>query len=76
MPSQDRIEDLISRVELGLLERGEHAAFVRHERREPAVLPGGHGAYIGEVSAARLEGSHVRLGDAGSPAKKESRSWR
>ena len=55
--------------------RPEHAVemFRLLPHAQLAVLPGGHGAYIGEVSAARLEGSDVRLGDAGSPAKKESR---
>jgi pimeloyl-ACP methyl ester carboxylesterase len=38
-----------------------------------AVLPGGHGAAIGEASAARIEGSQVRFGASGSAAQRESR---
>jgi pimeloyl-ACP methyl ester carboxylesterase len=38
-----------------------------------AVLPGGHGEYIGEASAARMEGSQVQIGANRSPAKQASR---
>jgi hypothetical protein len=38
-----------------------------------AVLPGGHGEYIGEASAARVEGSQVQIGASGSSAKQGSR---
>jgi len=34
-----------------------------------AVLPGGHGAYLGEVTAARLEDSKVQFGDARKDSK-------
>lgn len=55
--------------------RPEHAVemFRLLPRARLAVLPGGHGAYIGEVSAARLEGSQVKIGVASSSSKKESR---
>ena len=48
--------------------RPEHAVemFRLLPRAQLAVLPGGHGAYIGEVSAARLEDSQVRIGAADS----------
>jgi uncharacterized protein (TIGR02246 family) len=38
-----------------------------------AVLPGGHGAYIGEVTGARREDSQVRFDVANSSSKKESK---
>ena len=38
-----------------------------------AVLPGGHGAYFGEASAARIENSQVRIGGDDSAAKRESK---
>jgi uncharacterized protein (TIGR02246 family) len=38
-----------------------------------AVFPGGHGAYIGEVTAATIKDSQVRLGVASSSPKKESK---
>jgi hypothetical protein len=44
--------------------RPEHAVemFRLFPHGKLAVLPGGHGAYIGEVTAARLEGSKVLFG--------------
>jgi pimeloyl-ACP methyl ester carboxylesterase len=49
--------------------RPEHAVemfrLLPHARL--AVFPGGHGAYIGEASAARTEGSQVRFGAPSSP---------
>jgi pimeloyl-ACP methyl ester carboxylesterase len=55
--------------------RPEHAVamfrLLPHARL--AVLPGGHGAYIGEVSAARRENSEVRFGDPNSATKNESK---
>jgi uncharacterized protein (TIGR02246 family) len=38
-----------------------------------AVFPGGHGAYIGEITAARLADSKVRFGVASSSSKEESK---
>ena len=53
--------------------RPEHAVemfrLLPHARL--AILPGGHGAYIGEVSAARMEASQVRFD--GSSEQKESK---
>jgi hypothetical protein len=34
-----------------------------------AVFPGGHGAFIGEVTAATIENSKLRFGVAGSSSK-------
>ena len=53
--------------------RPEHAVemFRLLPHAQLAVLPGGHGAAIGEVSAARLEGSKVKFGIGDS--KKESK---
>ena len=53
--------------------RPEHAVemFRLLQHAQLAVFPGGHGAYIGEVTAARFEGSQVRFGVADS--KKESK---
>ena len=55
--------------------RPEHAVemFRLLPHAQLAVLPGGHGAYIGEVTAARLEDSQVRFGAASSSSKKESK---
>jgi pimeloyl-ACP methyl ester carboxylesterase len=55
--------------------RPEHAVemFRLLPRAQLAVLPGGHGAYIGEVSGARREDSQVRLGAPGDAAKSESK---
>lgn len=51
--------------------RPEHAVemFRLLPRSQLAVLPGGHGAYIGEASAVRLENSQVRIGGADLSAK-------
>jgi hypothetical protein len=38
-----------------------------------AVFPGGHGAYIGEVTGAQRENAQVRFGVAGSSLQKESK---
>jgi pimeloyl-ACP methyl ester carboxylesterase len=53
--------------------RPEHAVemFRLLQHAQLAVLPGGHGAAIGEVSAARLDGSQVKFGIGDS--KKESK---
>jgi pimeloyl-ACP methyl ester carboxylesterase/ketosteroid isomerase-like protein len=55
--------------------RPEHAVemFRLLPHAQLAVLPGGHGAYIGEVTAARREDSQVRFGAANPSSKKESR---
>jgi hypothetical protein len=55
--------------------RPEHAVemfrLLNHARL--AVFPGGHGAYIGEVTAAAIEDSQVQFGVASSSSKKESK---
>ena len=55
--------------------RPEHAVemFRLLPRAELAVLPGGHGAYIGEVTGARREDSQVRIGAPSSSSKNESK---
>jgi pimeloyl-ACP methyl ester carboxylesterase len=55
--------------------RPEHAVemFRLLPHAKLAVLPGGHGSYIGEASAATLENSQVRFGDQNSPTKSESK---
>jgi pimeloyl-ACP methyl ester carboxylesterase len=55
--------------------RPEHAVemFRLLPHAKLAVFPGGHGAYIGEVTGARRESSQVRFGDAGTSTKKASR---
>ncbi len=37
-----------------------------------AILPGGHGAYLGEASALRVEGTHTRLDASASQSPSES----
>jgi pimeloyl-ACP methyl ester carboxylesterase len=51
--------------------RPEHAVelFRLLPRSKLAVLPGGHGAYIGEATAGRLEDAKLRFGDASAAAK-------
>jgi hypothetical protein len=55
--------------------RPEHALemfrLLRHARL--AVFPGGHGAYIGEVTAAAIKDSQVQFGVVGSSSKEESK---
>src|SRR5262249_23225820 len=53
--------------------RPEHAVemFRLFPHAQLAVLPGGHGTAIGEVSAARMEGAKVRFGTGDS--QKESK---
>ena len=55
--------------------RPEHAVemFRLLPRAQLAVLPGGHGAYIGEVTGARREDSQVRIGVPSSASKRESK---
>jgi pimeloyl-ACP methyl ester carboxylesterase len=55
--------------------RPEHAVemFRLLPHAKLAVFPGGHGAYIGEVTGARRESSQVRFGDASDSSKKASR---
>ena len=55
--------------------RPEHAVemFRLLPRAQLSVFPGGHGAYIGEVTGARREDSQVRFGVAGSSSKQESK---
>lgn len=55
--------------------RPEHAVemFRLLPHAQLAVFPGGHGAYIGEVTAVRLEDSQVRFGVASSSSKRESK---
>ncbi len=55
--------------------RPEHAVemFRLLPRGRLAVIPGGHGAAIGEASAARIEDSQVRFGTEDSPAGNPSR---
>jgi pimeloyl-ACP methyl ester carboxylesterase len=55
--------------------RPEHAVemFRLLPRAQLAVLPGGHGAYIGEVTGARREDSQVRIGVPSSSSKNESK---
>jgi uncharacterized protein (TIGR02246 family) len=42
-------------------------------RAQLAVLPGGHGDYIGEVTGASRENSQIRFGVASSSSKKKSK---
>jgi pimeloyl-ACP methyl ester carboxylesterase len=55
--------------------RPEHAVemFRLLPHAQLAVFPGGHGACIGEVTAATIKDSQVRFGVASSSSKKESR---
>jgi hypothetical protein len=55
--------------------RPEHAVemFRLLPQAQLAVIPGGHGAYIGEVSGARREDSQVRFGARNSSSKRESK---
>ena len=55
--------------------RPEHAVemFRLLPHAQLAVFPGGHGASIGEVTAATIEDSKVRFGVASSSSKKESK---
>ena len=54
--------------------RPEHAVemFRLLPQARLAVIPGGHGAYIGEVSGARRENSQVQFGPRNSTSKNES----
>ena len=56
--------------------RPEHAVemFRLLPHAQLAVLPGGHGAYIGEVSAARLEDSQVQFGVASPHRRRRANS--
>jgi uncharacterized protein (TIGR02246 family) len=51
--------------------RPEHAVelFRLLPRSKLAVLPGGHGAYIGEATAGRLEDAKLQFGDGGAATK-------
>lgn len=55
--------------------RPEHAVemFRLLPRSQIAMFPGGHGAYIGEVTAVKRENSQAQFGAASSPSKKGSK---
>lgn len=55
--------------------RPEHAVemFRTLPHAQLAVLPGGHGAYIGEVTAARHEDSQVKFGESDASTQKMDR---
>jgi pimeloyl-ACP methyl ester carboxylesterase len=54
--------------------RPEHAVelFRRLPHSQLSILPGGHGAYIGEVTAATVKEAHVQFGTGPVPSKEST----